>query len=242
MDLKLREITWVRLWTLLVWTLLMMIRRGISQLIEVIESRIFVREEPVERAREVRGTLLPPLDDELVWRQIWPVLQRRVNVSLLWRLRRVNRAWKARVGSSVEWAALEMVRVDAPGYLRFLAGRRKRRPSLQERVEVELRAFTILLTEDLERFRRQPEAEEARSERCNRDMYETSSESGEKKGNIRRRRQYEDSVNEWSDTSEEVRWSEEERVEACVSSAGSSMNVYYPRHVVRERERAWFCK
>lgn len=42
MDLKLREITWVRLVTLLVWTLLVMVKRGITQLIESIAGRVFV--------------------------------------------------------------------------------------------------------------------------------------------------------------------------------------------------------
>jgi hypothetical protein len=96
MDLRLRELTWVRLVTLLVWTLLVMIKRGITQLIEAIEGRIFVRSEPVviagRQGEELRRTLLPPLDDELVLRQIWPLLHKRVNVSLLWRMRRVSRA------------------------------------------------------------------------------------------------------------------------------------------------------
>ena len=112
-----------------------MIQRGIAQLLEAIEGRIFVRSEPVVRRRqgeEWRGTLLPPLDDELVVREIWPLLHKRVNVSLLWRMRRVNRAWRDRVGTTVEWTALEVVRVDAPGYLRYLAEHGERRPSLQE--------------------------------------------------------------------------------------------------------------
>ena len=126
MDLRLREITWVRLLSLLIWTFLMMIKRGVSQLIELLEKRVFdVGELPswesaVGQRVEAR-TLLPPLIDELVFGQIWPLLHKRVNVSLLWRLRRVNRSWKATVATTIEWASLEMVRVDSQGFLRNLA-------------------------------------------------------------------------------------------------------------------------
>ena len=118
MDLKLKEITWLRLVLLLIWTILVMLERGITQLIEVMEGRIFdkgsqslsegVNEESVGAAR-----LLPPLSDEIVLTRIWPLLHREVNVSLLWRLRRVSRAWKGSVGTTLEWAAFEVVRVDS---------------------------------------------------------------------------------------------------------------------------------
>jgi hypothetical protein len=93
MALRLREITWVRLLSLLVWTILVMIKRGITQLIDIIESRVFDVSEQTPREREVKEdiedrTLLPPLSDELVLGRIWPLLHKRVNVSLLWRLRR----------------------------------------------------------------------------------------------------------------------------------------------------------
>ena len=71
MDLRLKEITWVRLLSLLVWTILVMLKQGITQLIDGIESRVFdisgqtlskeVRGRIIERA-----TLLPPLSNELV--------------------------------------------------------------------------------------------------------------------------------------------------------------------------------
>ena len=91
-----------------------MIKRGITQLIDVIKGRIFDVSERTPRGRDherevEERTLLPPLSDELVLRRIWPILHERVNVSLLWRLRRVNRAWREKVGTTVEWAALEMV-------------------------------------------------------------------------------------------------------------------------------------
>ena len=69
MDLRLREMTWVRLVTLLLWTILMMLQRGITQLIDVIEGRVFDRVAYVQREGdqgrdEERGvesaTLLPP--------------------------------------------------------------------------------------------------------------------------------------------------------------------------------------
>ena len=49
-----REVTWLRLLTLLAWTILVMIKRGISQLIETIEERVCERGEqtPSEEVRE----------------------------------------------------------------------------------------------------------------------------------------------------------------------------------------------
>jgi hypothetical protein len=57
----------------------------------------------------------------------------------------------------MEWAALEMVRVDTPGFLQFLADRCEPRPSLRERVERELESFTVLLAERLVSFAYQSE-------------------------------------------------------------------------------------
>ena len=160
MDLRLREVTWVRLLSLLLWTILMMMKRGISQLIERVEGRAFERgAHPVsERSREgeregiEERTLLPPLSDDLVLGRIWPHLHRRVNVSLLWRLRRVNRAWRGKVAGTLEWAALDMVRIDTPGLTWYLEERQERRPSIRERVEDELRAISVLLSENVAEF------------------------------------------------------------------------------------------
>ena len=81
--------------------------------------------------------------------KVRPLLHKQVNVSLLWRLRRVNKAWKRSVSNSLEWAALEMVRVDSPGYLRYLRERCERRPTLLERVESERRLIAVLLAENV---------------------------------------------------------------------------------------------
>ena len=161
MDLRLREVTWLRLVSLLIWTILVMIKRGVSQLIEVIENKVFDRSyrslSEVLRSEEVRAaTLLPPLNDDLVITRIWPLLHRRVNVSLIWRLRRVSRAWKRSISNTLEWSALEMVRIESPGYLRFLEDRRERRPSLQERVEDELKSIAVLLSKQLADYTLRP--------------------------------------------------------------------------------------
>lgn len=65
-----------------------MLKRGISQLIDVIEERVFDRSvQPLsERDQERKvdtSTLLPPLSDEFVLERIWPLLHQRVNISLL---------------------------------------------------------------------------------------------------------------------------------------------------------------
>ena len=75
----------------------MMLRRGINQLIEVIEERVFDHSAHILRERSLServgaATLVPPLSDELVLERIWPLLHKRLNISLLWRLRRVNRS------------------------------------------------------------------------------------------------------------------------------------------------------
>ena len=99
LDLRLKEFIWVRLLALLIWTILVMLKRGISQLIDVIEGEVFVisGQSLSERARwrtVERATFLPPASDELVLTQIWPLLHWKVNISSLWRLRMVNRAWR----------------------------------------------------------------------------------------------------------------------------------------------------
>ena len=226
-----------------------MIKRGIYQLIEVIEGRIFEMSEPIPRGRgqerESKGTLLPPLDDKLVLRRIWPLLHKRVNVSLLWRLRRVNRVWREKVGTTVEWAALEMVRLDSPGYLRYFADRSERQPSLHERVESELSAFTILLSEHLLSFASRSEMVLPRTDRLRavegergRHLDEVGSEESESEDpfnySCRKRRcaYHEGCTNR---ISIEFDRSEEEEVKAYASSTDSSMRVYYPRHLVRIR-------
>ena len=135
----------------------MMLRREISQLIDVVEERVFDRSAHILREENPKGkvgatTLLPPLSDELVLETIWHVLHNIVNISLLWRLRRVNHAWKESVARLVEWTALEVVRVDTTGMIRYLEERRECLPPLRERVEDELRSISMLLSDTLEDF------------------------------------------------------------------------------------------
>ena len=154
MDLILRELAHKRLLTLLAWTLLVILKRGISLLIELIERRIFERADPLlDRGIEImsgKASLLPPLSDELVMLHVWPRLHEGVNISLLRRLRRVSHAWRKGVGETREWAALEMARLDSPGLIRYLAAHCEVLPPLRDRVESELRAISFLLTECLE--------------------------------------------------------------------------------------------
>ena len=257
MDLRLREVTWIRLLSLLLWTILVMIKRAASQLIDVIEVRVFHvsgREpEREEQGQDIEGrTLLPPLSDELVLSRVWPLLHKRVNISLLWRLRRVNRAWKREVGTTIEWAALEMVRVDSPGLLRYLAVRHEPLPSLRERVEGELRAFAILLAESWMYPSDQTQTVVGRSLVDNSGPFVPGREEQNPT-----RVQHWSPEREWiSDSSssrgvvnsrcnerflyrerEESERSEEEELEAYASSMDSSMEVYYPRHWLRNQTR-----
>lgn len=240
MDLRLREVTWVRLLSLLVWTILVMLKQGITYLIDAIEGGVFERVE--QRSKKKVGvratgvaTLLPPLSDELVITRVWPLLHRKVDVSLLWRLRRVNRAWKRNVATSLEWAALEVVRVDAPGYLQYLRDRHQRRPSLQERVEDERKSLSVLLSECLADFTLQSEAVRSRSH------------------NFGKRDRGWNSIEDLGDAACDCVWTEcpcvdrfsssydrvcghseiETEEETCVSTSESSMSVIFPRHLQR---------
>ena len=161
MDLRMKEVSWIRLVALLLWTLLTMLQKAITQLKGLVENRAFEvssqsGSENDQESLKQEATLLPPLSDEFVFSRIWPLLHQRVNISLLWRLRRVNKAWRGKVGTSLEWTALEMVRVDAPGLARYLAQKGERRPSLRERVESEIKSFVMLLDERLPEFLPQP--------------------------------------------------------------------------------------
>ena len=243
MDLRLKEVTWIRLLSLLLWTVLMMLKRIITQLIEIVETRVFdvSGQEGRERKREKRSeevTLLPPLSDELVLSRIWPRLHQRVNVSLLWRLRRVNRAWRKKVGATLEWSALEIVRVDTPGLTRYLEKRGERRPSLRERVESELKSLAVLLSEQPSDFVFQllPYAE-------NEIDVETTGAGDELSSSSCTPRVITGCACNWVDFGqfegfqnryrEEYNWSEEEGIEAYASSSEGSLRAHYPRHSLR---------
>ena len=240
MDLKLREVTWLRLLALLAWTVLVMVKRGVSYMIEVIEGRVFERgvptpSEEVRESTRKESTLIPQLSDEVVISQIWPLLHRKVNISLLWRLRRVNRAWKETVARSLEWTALEIVRIDTPGYVRYLELRGERRPSLRERVEDELSSISRLLSERLADFEVQSV--------CLQPWFEAFEESDEEWGSSESPARTnctwageEIPCSENRDCTRGCNCSWREGLscgEACESSSSSSMRVYYPRHQVR---------
>lgn len=172
----------------------------------------------------------PPLSDDLVLRRIWPLLHRRVNISLLWRMRRVNRSWRENVAKSLEWAALEVVKIDTPGLVRYLEDRQECRPSLRERVEAELLSISVLLSEDLMDF-----VPQSRSVRAGADEFlETWGpvEDAPKLiwGAMRTSNPW--SANEYVDS--EIEESEESCVdEARNSSSEDSLRVYFPRHSLR---------
>ena len=240
MDLRLREVTWVRLLSLLIWTILMMLKRGITLLIEGIEERVFERSVLSVSERDRNGevesaTLLPPLSDRLVLERIWPLLHRKVNISLLWRLQRVNQAWRGKVAETLEWSALEVVRVDSPGLRLYLERLMERLPPLRERVEDELRAISLLLCESLADFTSQSHSLQARVDSGRRDGGSCSSTGGRVEfrcpcqiiGYPCPERVHYNSESE-GEHSEEVEldgsWS---------SSSVSSLGVYFPRHSVR---------
>lgn len=242
MDLRLREVTWMRLLTLLAWTILVMLKRGITQLIDAIEERVFERgaqasKDKVQEREIEKSTLLPPLSDEIVLARIWPLLHKRVNISLLWRLRRVNRAWRDGVATSLEWAALEVVRVDNPGFIRYLEKRHEQRPSLRERVEDELQSVSELLSENLLEFVVQSERLQSMAADFE-DGEERWSSSASSAGFVCACMEGEflDSGYVGSNSECDCTHSEEvEFGEICGSSTEGSLRVHFPRHSVRVR-------
>ena len=215
-----------------------MLRKGITLLIEVVEKSVFHVNDRISRG-ESRGrhienaALLPPLSDEFVLTRIWPLLHQRVNVSLLWHLRRVNRAWNRSVGGSLHWAALEIVRVDTPGLMRYLSEHCERRPSLRERVKGEIQSITVLLAENLASYSSGIQSS-AGSWRPAEDNWRES-QSDESGGHsctcIRKLPLYPDEL--WDASSEESFQYMDREFDASASSSDGSLRVYYPRHVVR---------
>lgn len=157
----------------------------------------------------------------------------------------MNKAWKRKVGTTVEWSALEMVRVYSPGYMQFLAEHHEPRPSLRERVEDELSTFSVHLAEHLVDFRSESEVS----------WSETSSvRPVESKGNWKSSKVTPRVVDSYRDGRHSFPWesagfrhdeqfvdrernyfglSEEEEMEAYASSVDSLMRVYYLRHSMR---------
>ena len=199
---------------------------------------MFDRSEQAPKDREVEelaggATLLPPLSDELVLTKIWPLLHKKVNVSLMWRLRRVSRDWRRGVALTLEWAALEVVRIDSPGYIRFLKEHGERRPSLQERVEDELQSITVLLSESLVEFASRTEGVQNRTEIDNQDDEGPNSAecSIEVVGPCMWTRfPYTGEIASEGDSKQSERGETETE---SVASTESSLRVYYPRHQLR---------
>lgn len=64
--------------------------------------------------------LFPHVNDEILQISILLLLQKTVDVSLLWRVRRISEAWTYFVGDIREWTMLDVDWVDTPIYLIFL--------------------------------------------------------------------------------------------------------------------------
>lgn len=147
----------------------------------------------------------------------------------------MNRAWRGKVGTSLEWAALEIVRVDAPGLIRYLERRGERRPSLQERVESELNSLDVLLCEQPSDYVPQPLPSAASVV-----VVEMPGVGDEQSSTGYTSRGVTSCACNWVDFGQfeefqgryrkEYNWSEEEGVEAYASSSEGSLRAYYPRH------------
>lgn len=75
-----------------------------------------------------------PVPDVMLEQLIWPKLNSHASPSLLWHFRRINRLWKSFVARTIEWQALEIVRVDHHSYLITVAETDVERRSLTTRL------------------------------------------------------------------------------------------------------------
>lgn len=57
----------------------------------------------------------------------------------------MNRAWREDLGTTQEWAALDMVRIDTPSLIRYLVEHCECCPLLRDRVKCELESINFLL-------------------------------------------------------------------------------------------------
>jgi hypothetical protein len=95
------------------------------------------------------GELLPPLPDLIARTALWDALRLPRSISLLYRLRRVNRRWRDFIGTTLEWTALEFTKLDNPGYQRFAwrwRGRHRYR-TRYERYNIEIGNLRVVLDE-----------------------------------------------------------------------------------------------
>lgn len=86
------------------------------------------------RVNDPQNALLPSIPDSVVMTVIWPRLP--LSASVLWQLQRVSRRWRRFVGRTLEWEALEVVRIDNRGY-KAAVRRGLPRASLNERLSFE---------------------------------------------------------------------------------------------------------
>lgn len=98
-------------------------------------------------------TLTSVLPDTVIKGPVWAALNSPPSISLLRRLNRVNNAWRSFTSGTVEWAALEFVRLDTPGYARFVErerlihGHNLRYKTRGDRFGLELNHFRTILDE-----------------------------------------------------------------------------------------------
>ena len=84
---------------------------------------------PVNDIRETSGgigTLVAKLPDSIARVVFLSALLRCRPISLILRLRRVNKHWRDLISTTVEWVALEFTRLDASGYVHYAEAQRRK--------------------------------------------------------------------------------------------------------------------
>lgn len=152
----------------------------------------------------------------------------------------MNCAWKNGVSTTLECTALDMVRVDTPGFVRYIAEHCECRPPLRDCVQSELESFKLLFIECLANFKIRSEAESREIGRLNSSANSGSNLDRWKEGS---RNQLCVGEIEYLDPryfldyyQSDIVWKEEEGFdETNTSCSEGSMIAYFSRHCIGPR-------
>lgn len=100
-------LSWLRFWFkhLLLWPWANSSRCWLPE-----SSHIATR--PPVQCRQDSSFILPPLRDSVVINILWPKLNDPPSISLLYRIWRVNKTWMRLIARTLEWNALEFIKLD----------------------------------------------------------------------------------------------------------------------------------
>lgn len=97
-------------------------------------------------------TLLFLVPDSIVKQVLWPKMNNSAFLSLLWKLRCINKFWTKFIASTLEYQAFEILRLDYPRYLVILANCSWNHASLIKRLKTKNSCLFFLQYINLAKF------------------------------------------------------------------------------------------